>query len=139
MSKIVSSLVHKPICLRVVLSSHTYSEVYYLCLFFCSFVCLKPMKEVLSAWKPCQLTQGTDVHTTHKYKALFHHCHGNPSQSYFWEATSKFNVNLHFRECLVFFISSLWWRYSYLLDDSSFEMSIIFVTYLQWQNIHRKT
>lgn len=101
---------HKPICLRFVLSSHTWSEECITCicfLFLCLLVCLKPVKEVLAAWKPCQLTQRTDVHMMHRYKALFHHCHGNPSQSYFCEATSKFNDSLHFREYLVFYFFSV--------------------------------
>lgn len=68
---------------------------------------------------------------------LFHHCCGNSSQSYFWEATSRFNVNLHFSEYLVS-ISSPQWRYPCLLYDSIFEMPIMFVKSLQWQSIHSK-
>lgn len=80
------------ICLRVLLSSHICSELRKKRIFFFFFESWFEAgeREVLAAWEARQFIQGKDANWVHRYKALFHHCHGNPSQSYFWEATSKF-------------------------------------------------
>lgn len=142
LTRIVSSLVYRlssvlELCSAVTLAQNNTRSIFPPPpLFFFLKANLKTVKSV-SCMKRLSIYLGKILQTGWIGIRLFHHCRGNSTQSYFWEATSRFNVNLHFSEYLVS-VSSLQWRYLCLLYDSIFEMPIMFVKYLQWQKIHSK-